>query len=86
MRRTGRVSVGAFDLTPEVLEAVRAGKLLFTVDQQPYLQGYLPGRDARQPRPLRAAALPGRRRRHRRELRHAENADQAIELSRRSIR
>ena len=42
VRRTGRVKIGAFDLGPEVLEAVRAGKLLFAVDQQPYLQGYLP--------------------------------------------
>ncbi len=41
-RRHGRVEVAAFDLGPEVLEAVRAGKLAFAVDQQPYLQGYLP--------------------------------------------
>lgn len=34
--------VGAFDLTPEVLDAVRDGRLEFTIDQQPYLQGYLP--------------------------------------------
>jgi simple sugar transport system substrate-binding protein len=40
--RTGRVDVAAFDLGPDVLNAVRRGQLLFAVDQQPYLQGYLP--------------------------------------------
>jgi simple sugar transport system substrate-binding protein len=31
-----------FDLTDEVAAAVEAGSALFAVDQQPYLQGYLP--------------------------------------------
>jgi simple sugar transport system substrate-binding protein len=39
--RLGRIAVGTFDLTPEVLAAVRSGQLLFAIDQQPYLQGYL---------------------------------------------
>jgi simple sugar transport system substrate-binding protein len=39
--RAGRIAVGTFDLTPEVLAAVRDGHLLFAIDQQPYLQGYL---------------------------------------------
>jgi simple sugar transport system substrate-binding protein len=42
VRRAGRVKIGAFDLGPEVLQAVRTGRLLFAVDQQPYLQGYMP--------------------------------------------
>jgi simple sugar transport system substrate-binding protein len=37
-----RVKLASFDLSPDVLAAVRDGKLLFAVDQQPYLQGYLP--------------------------------------------
>jgi simple sugar transport system substrate-binding protein len=37
-----RVRLATFDLSPEVLEAVRDGDMLFAVDQQPYLQGYLP--------------------------------------------
>jgi simple sugar transport system substrate-binding protein len=37
-----RVKLATFDLSPEVLSAVRAGRMLFAVDQQPYLQGYLP--------------------------------------------
>jgi simple sugar transport system substrate-binding protein len=36
------VRVATFDLGPDVLAAVRSKRLLFAVDQQPYLQGYLP--------------------------------------------
>lgn len=36
------VRMASFDLSPRVLEAVRDGKLLFAIDQQQYLQGYLP--------------------------------------------
>ncbi len=39
--RLGKIAVGTFDLTPEVLAGVRDGDLLFAIDQQPYLQGYL---------------------------------------------
>lgn len=38
----GRVRLGAFDLSPETLDAIEAGDLLFAIDQQQYLQGYLP--------------------------------------------
>jgi simple sugar transport system substrate-binding protein len=38
----GAIKVGTFDLGPDVLKDVREGRLLFAVDQQPYLQGYLP--------------------------------------------
>ena len=40
--RAGDVELGTFDLSPEVLRAVLAGRLRFAVDQQAYLQGYLP--------------------------------------------
>lgn len=40
--RAGSVSFGTFDLTPRVLQALEAGELLFAIDQQQYLQGYLP--------------------------------------------
>lgn len=36
------VTIGGFDLTPELLGAINDGDILFTVDQQQYLQGYLP--------------------------------------------
>lgn len=40
--RTSGVPIAAFDLSPRVLEAVRDGQIEFAVDQQAYLQGYLP--------------------------------------------
>jgi simple sugar transport system substrate-binding protein len=80
------VRIATFDLGPDVLKAVRDGKLSFAVDQQAYLQGYLP------------VALLAQRARY--GLFPDEggiistgphfvtraNAAQAIELSRRSIR
>jgi simple sugar transport system substrate-binding protein len=36
------VACGGFDLVPETLNAIKAGNLDFTIDQQPYLQGFLP--------------------------------------------
>jgi simple sugar transport system substrate-binding protein len=36
------VKIGTFDLGPDVLRAVRDGRIRFAVDQQAYLQGYLP--------------------------------------------
>ena len=35
-------TLATFDLSPDVLDAIAAGKIDFAVDQQPYLQGYLP--------------------------------------------
>lgn len=37
-----RVTLATFDLSDDVIEAVQEGQILFAVDQQPYLQGYLP--------------------------------------------
>jgi simple sugar transport system substrate-binding protein len=36
------VVIGGFDLTPELIGAIEAGDVAFTVDQQQYLQGYMP--------------------------------------------
>ncbi|GIV79343.1 MAG: sugar ABC transporter substrate-binding protein [Litorilinea sp.] len=38
----GQIKLATFDLSPEVLEAIRDGNMLFAIDQQQYLQGYLP--------------------------------------------
>ena len=38
----GAQKVATFDLSTDVLDAVSAGELMFAVDQQQYLQGYLP--------------------------------------------
>jgi simple sugar transport system substrate-binding protein len=34
--------VAGFDITPEIITAIEAGDIAFTIDQQQYLQGYLP--------------------------------------------
>lgn len=36
------IKVGTFDLSKDVLDAISAGTMLFAIDQQQYLQGYLP--------------------------------------------
>jgi simple sugar transport system substrate-binding protein len=36
------LTIGGFDITPELLGAIEAGDVVFTVDQQQYLQGYIP--------------------------------------------
>jgi simple sugar transport system substrate-binding protein len=36
------LTIGGFDMTPDILDAIEAGDIAFTVDQQQYLQGYLP--------------------------------------------
>lgn len=40
--KAGDIKLATFDLSPSVLQAVRDDKLVFAVDQQQYLQGYLP--------------------------------------------
>lgn len=40
--RTGKVKVASFDFSTETLDNILNGKVLFVIDQQPYLQGYLP--------------------------------------------
>lgn len=40
--REAGIYVAGFDLTPEILRLVKAGTIAFTVDQQPYVQGFYP--------------------------------------------
>jgi simple sugar transport system substrate-binding protein len=42
LNAAGGKKVGTFDLSPGVISAVESGKILFAIDQQQYLQGYLP--------------------------------------------
>jgi len=82
----GRVKIATFDLGPDVLNAVRAHRLVFAVDQQAYLQGYLPvvllAQRARYGLfPAQGDVIPTGP-----NFVTAANAAQAIELSRRSIR
>jgi len=36
------IHAGGFDLQPKTLQEIQAGNLDFTIDQQPYLQGFIP--------------------------------------------
>ena len=36
------LAIGGFDVTPDLLTNIKEGNILFTVDQQQYLQGYIP--------------------------------------------
>jgi simple sugar transport system substrate-binding protein len=40
--KLGQIKVATFDLSDEVLEAIDAGKMDYAIDQQQYMQGYLP--------------------------------------------
>lgn len=39
--QNGKIKLATFDLSPDVLDAITSGDILFAVDQQQYLQGYL---------------------------------------------
>jgi len=39
---TGKIYFATFDLTPEIDKAIEGGTVAFAIDQQPYLQGYIP--------------------------------------------
>ena len=81
---SGKVKIAAIDLTPDVLQAIKDRKIMFTSDQQQYLQGYLPvqiltlyNEYGLRPQPLTKTGPA---------YITAENAEQAIELSKRGIR
>jgi simple sugar transport system substrate-binding protein len=42
LKLSGKLFFGTFDLSPEIATAIKAGTINFAIDQQPYLQGYLP--------------------------------------------
>jgi simple sugar transport system substrate-binding protein len=42
VNKVGQVKLATFDLSPDVLQAIQQGNVLFAIDQQQYLQGYLP--------------------------------------------
>ena len=39
--KNGKVQLGTFDMSPAVLDRIKAGTQTFAIDQQPYLQGFL---------------------------------------------
>jgi simple sugar transport system substrate-binding protein len=38
----GKILMAAFDLSPEISAGIKDGTVAFAIDQQPYLQGYIP--------------------------------------------
>jgi simple sugar transport system substrate-binding protein len=42
LNKVGQIKLATFDLSSDVLQAIKAGQMLFAIDQQQYLQGYLP--------------------------------------------
>ncbi|WP_174801664.1 sugar ABC transporter substrate-binding protein [Martelella limonii] len=40
--KSGEIYFGTFDLSTAIADAIKAGTINFAIDQQPYLQGYLP--------------------------------------------
>jgi simple sugar transport system substrate-binding protein len=42
MKLSGKIFMGTFDLSGEIAAAVKDGTIAFAIDQQPFLQGYLP--------------------------------------------
>ncbi|MHA6691894.1 sugar ABC transporter substrate-binding protein [Devosia sp. A449] len=40
--KAGTIFFATFDLSPEISTAIKAGTINFAIDQQPFLQGYLP--------------------------------------------
>lgn len=40
--KQGKIFFGTFDLSGEISDAIKGGTISFAIDQQPFLQGYLP--------------------------------------------
>jgi len=41
-QRSGDILFATFDIAPEILAGIEAGTVLFAIDQQQYMQGYMP--------------------------------------------
>lgn len=42
LNKLGQIKLATFDLSSDVLNGIKNGQILFAIDQQQYLQGYLP--------------------------------------------
>src|SRR5437879_6866913 len=42
LNKSGQIKLATFDLSSDVLNAIKGGQMMFAIDQQQYLQGYLP--------------------------------------------
>lgn len=84
MGRTGDVKLASFDLSANFLQAIADGKATFAIDQQQFLQGYLPV--AFLALQSRYGLMPGGDVPSGPNLITADKAEQVIELSARGIR
>jgi len=82
--KTGKVNIGCFDLAPDYLKAVADGDAAFAIDQQQYLQGYLPV--AFLALNAKYGLMPASNVASGPNLVTKEKAEQAIELSKKGIR
>ncbi|MDX1622671.1 MAG: sugar ABC transporter substrate-binding protein [Gemmatimonadota bacterium] len=82
----GEIAFATFDLSPEVLRAVADGEMLFALDQQPYLQGYLPVVFLAVHAETRAIPGGGRVVRTGPRFVTEENADEVIDLAAEGVR
>jgi len=82
--KTGSVRVATFDLSANFLKSVAAGEAAFAIDQQQYLQGYLPV--AFLALNAKYGLMPGGNVPSGPNLITKEKADQVIELSAKGIR
>lgn len=42
MKKSGKIYFGTFDLSGEIIKGLKSGVIKWAIDQQPYLQGYMP--------------------------------------------
>ncbi len=42
MGLAGKIFFGTFDLSPDIIKGIKDGTINYAIDQQPYLQGYIP--------------------------------------------
>ena len=86
--------VGTFDVNPAVITAIKGGKMLFAIDQQQYLQGYLPvvfavlfvtNLEHRRRRPARAHRPGHHQQGERREGRRARREGHALAADARGV-
>ena len=74
----GKVLMGGFDLVPEVLQQMEAGYIQVQVDQQPYMQGFMPVMEVYLCQDRRSGA--GRHRHRQGHRAHGRRADAIMEL------
>jgi simple sugar transport system substrate-binding protein len=82
-RKPGEITVGGIDLSPATIDALKKGYVSVTLDQQLYLQGFLP---VMQCVLSKKYGLSGARDRHRRRRGHPSSIGALVPLIDKGIR